>query len=149
MARPKLVSKPDALQASSEAKSGTVVSVNGSVCEFLLAGKTQSAAVATHVLCLQPGQRVMAVQSSDDDWLIVAAWPMAGSESPFQFDTQTKVLRIQASRLQLSAVAAIELQCGDACMRLTLDGKVHIEGADVLSSAVGSNRIEGASIDLN
>jgi hypothetical protein len=74
---------------------------------------------------------------------------MAGSESPFQFDTQTKVLRIQASRLQLSAVAAIELQCGDACMRLTLDGKVHIEGADVLSSAVGPNRIEGASIDLN
>jgi hypothetical protein len=149
MARPKLVPKHDLNQADFESQLGVVVSVTGTACEVLLAGQTHTAAVATHVPFLLPGQRVMAAKAGEGGWLIVAAWPAAGSESPFQFDVQTRLLRIQASRLQLSAVAAIELLCGDARVRLTLDGKVQIEGAEVLSSAVGSNRIEGASIDLN
>ena len=43
----------------------------------------------------------------------------------------------------------IELRCGEAHVRITLDGKVHIEGNDIVSAAMCSNRIEGASIDLN
>jgi hypothetical protein len=149
MARLKSVAKLDHLRADLAAQSGVVAAVNGLVCEVTVAGVTHLAAVATHVPSLLPGQRVMAAQSTEGDWLVVAAWPAAGSESPFQFDAQTRLLRIHASRLQLSAVGAIELHCGDARVRLTLDGKVQIEGAEVLSSAVGSNRIEGASIDLN
>jgi hypothetical protein len=149
MAQPKLVSKLAAIRADHELLLGVVLSVSGGACEVLVAGVKRAAAIATHVPSLVPQQRVVLMQAAADDWLVTAAWPAAGSESPFQFDAQSGLLRIHAARLQLSAVGAVELQCGDASVRLSLDGKVQIEGAEILSAAVGAHRIEGASIDLN
>ncbi len=125
-----------------------VVSTSGNTCEVDIAGQHHRAAIATHIPGLQPGQRVL-VQGDLADWLVTAAWPAPGAAPVFQIDVQSGLLRIHAARVQLSALGAIELNCGDASLRLSLDGKVQIEGKDVLSAASGSNRIEGASIDLN
>lgn len=129
-----------------------VKSVSGAHCEVDIDGTVRTCAVATHILSLTPGQRVALLDGgAEAGCLVVAAWPLHDSavDMPLHFDAATGTLRIQAARLNLGALARIELQCGEAQLRLTLDGKVHIEGQHIVSAAIGSNRIEGASIDLN
>jgi hypothetical protein len=120
-----------------------VKSVDMPSCEIDIDGVRRMATISTHLPYLEAGQKVIAIDTGENSgWLIVAAWPI-------QFDASTGTLHIQAARLNLSALAVVELSCGDARIRLSLDGKAHIEGAEIVSSAIGSNRIEGASIDLN
>lgn len=107
------------------------------------------AAVATHVTALQPGQQVVVMNVGADQWLVLAAMPLPGNAPPFSFDPATGTLRIDAPRLQLCALGTIELRCGDAVVALSMDGRVELRGQDILSSATGAHRIEGASIDLN
>ena len=129
-----------------------VTSVNGTRCVLDYEGGQHSAFVATHVPALVVGQRVAFLNGgTDTTCLVVAAWPLAGhpAEPLLNFDASTGTLRIQAARLNLQALAMVELTCGETRIRLSLDGKVRIEGAEILSAAIGSNRIEGASIDLN
>jgi len=129
-----------------------VKSVTAPVCEIEVDGTTYPAAVATHIPYIVPGQQVAALDvGGHAGWLITAAWPVTDRhiEAPFAFDPATGTLRIQATRLDLAAVANIELSCGAARLCLSVDGKAQIEGKEVLSAAIGSNRIEGASIDLN
>ena len=144
------LSRQDQLLSASQCV-GMVTSVNAPQCEVTIDGTSQQAIIATHIPFLLPGQQVALVDGGQQaGWLIVAAWPLPGqTEQPMQFNPATGTLSIQAARLNLSALAMIELSCGDAKIRLSLDGKAHIEGAEIVSAAIGSNRIEGASIDLN
>ncbi len=52
-------------------------------------------------------------------------------------------------RLVLSASKEVVLKCGAASITLTQAGKVLIRGADVVSRSSGSNRIKGASVEIN
>ncbi|ATQ74205.1 hypothetical protein CR152_06600 [Massilia violaceinigra] len=132
--------------------SAKVLSVAGTVCELSLDEMTVQASIATHVLGIAPGQRVVVLgDRSGTGWLVTAAWPdPADQRAPLlAFEPATGTLRIRAARLDLVALAEVQLSCGEARIGLSLDGKAHIEGAEVLSAATGSNRIEGATIDLN
>ena len=51
--------------------------------------------------------------------------------------------------LKLTAEHDIELRCGEASIKLRRDGKVEINGTNVLSASRGPNRIKGATIALN
>ncbi|WBS02109.1 hypothetical protein OU994_28285 [Pseudoduganella sp. SL102] len=129
-----------------------VKSVSDKGCEVDIDGIPRRCAIATHILGVSPGQRVAVLDGGPDaGCLVVAAWPTGGdgADFPLHFDPATGTLHIQSARLNLGALACIELQCGDAQLRMTLDGKVHIEGNDIVSAAMRSHRIEGASIDLN
>lgn len=135
-------------------QAATVLAVQGHTCVLVLGGTdmepaTSTATIATHIPGLQPGQRVLVTQAEPGGWLVIAAWPAAGQPGPYRFDPATGTLHVEAPRLQLAGVVLVELRCGDALVRLSLDGKVQILGAEVLSAAVGTHRIEGASIDLN
>jgi hypothetical protein len=130
-------------------QTATVRSVEGNRCELDIAGTPCPAAISTHLLSLQPGQRVVALRGDDNTWLVTAAWPMASDDALFRFDPASGALHIQAPRLTLAALGSVELHCGDARISLGVDGKVTVLGKEVLSSAVGSHRIEGATIDLN
>lgn len=127
----------------------TVSSVNGPSCLLDIGGVACPATISTHLLRLHPGQRVVAVNGGDEAWLVIAAWPTEADDAPFRFDAKNGVLHIEAPRLQLAALGSVELHCGDALVSLGVDGNVEISGAEVISSAVGANRIEGATIDLN
>jgi hypothetical protein len=127
----------------------TVLSVDGSRCLLDIAGTSCPATISSHLLCLQTGQRVVAINDGKDAWLVIAAWPTEKDDRPFRLDEKDGVLHIQAPRLQLAALGSLELHCGDATVSLSIDGKVEISGVEVLSSATRANRIEGASIDLN
>lgn len=143
---------PDLAAPAMVYRAAKVMSFAGTSCAIDLDGIACSASVAPHILSLQAGQRVAVLDGGAGvGCLVIAAWPVDGkqAESPLFFDTATGTLHIQAARLNLSALATVELNCGEARIRLTLDGKAQIEGAEILSAAIGSNRIEGASIDLN
>lgn len=133
-------------------RAATVTSFAGSRCVLDIDGSAVHAEVAPHLLALKAGQRVAVLDGgAQAPCLVIAAWPgaQATPDAPLSFDPATGTLHIQAARLNLSALATVELHCGEARIRLTLDGKAHIEGAEILSAAIGANRIEGASIDLN
>lgn len=51
--------------------------------------------------------------------------------------------------LILTAGKRIVLRCGEACLTLTEEGKVLIQGAYVSSRATGAHRIKGASVQIN
>ncbi|NHZ64328.1 hypothetical protein [Massilia genomosp. 1] len=140
----------EALFEPGTSATATLTSVAGSGCEIEIAARTYRASVSPHLLHLIVGQQVAALFAGDAGWLVYAAWPAPGhSSAPLRFDEATGTLCIDAARLTLAALASIELRCGDALLRLSLDGRVHLEGMEIVSAAVGSNRIEGASIDLN
>lgn len=138
--------------AAAGSRTATVVLVDEGKVEIEVTGQRYRAALATHVPGVIEGQRVLAVDADlGADWLIVAAWPVAGSAlaPPVKFDAATGTLQVRAARIDLTAVASIELVCGETSIRLNVDGQVSINGNEIISSALGAHRIEGASIDIN
>ncbi len=133
--------------ASTHAFCATVLSVSGSTCRLHSAQGECDAALATHLPGVVAGQQVMVAGDAQHGYLVMAAWPHPDAPAALQW--QDGCLRIQANALQLDAVSRLELVCGDARLSLQLGGQVALHGNDILSSAVGSQRIEGGSIDLN
>ena len=58
-------------------------------------------------------------------------------------------VRVDGETLRLSAESSIELRCGKARLVLRRDGRVTLEGAHIVSSSTGPQRIKGATIALN
>ena len=52
-------------------------------------------------------------------------------------------------KVELIGETEVVLRCGPASIRLTPDGRVTIRGTRVLSRSDGSNRVQGASVELN
>jgi hypothetical protein len=52
-------------------------------------------------------------------------------------------------RLLLRGDQEVRLECGQASVTLTRDGRVVIRGAQVVSQASGVNRIRGGSVQIN
>jgi hypothetical protein len=65
--------------------------------------------------------------------------------------TKPEALQVQVDgeRLVLEAKQQIELRCGESSITLRKDGKILIKGADLVSRASRSNRIKGASVEIN
>lgn len=59
------------------------------------------------------------------------------------------IIKVDGHTLDLKATNRISLQCGQARITLTKDGKITIKGKYLLSRAKGANRIQGGSVDLN
>ena len=58
-------------------------------------------------------------------------------------------VRVDGETLRLSAESSIELRCGKARLVLRRDGRVTLEGAHIVSTSTGPQRIKGATIALN
>jgi len=56
---------------------------------------------------------------------------------------------LDGETLKLTAEHDIELRCGEASITLRRDGKIVLNGTNVLSASRGPNRIKGATIALN
>lgn len=69
-------------------------------------------------------------------------WPL--SERPRQVEVDA-----DGERLMVSAKEQLVLRCGKACITLTKEGKVLIQGTYISSRSSGVNRIKGGSVQLN
>ncbi len=69
--------------------------------------------------------------------------PLAG-EGPRSFDGV-----LDGKRLLFSASQEIVLRCGQGSITLTADGRVVVKGTRLVSRASETNKIKGASVDIN
>lgn len=58
-------------------------------------------------------------------------------------------VRVDGETVRLRAEHTLELRCGKARLVLRRDGRVVLNGAHIVSSSTGPNRIKGATIALN
>lgn len=119
------------------------------------AGK-EVVAVATHVPMPLPGQTVLLARPAEAPALVVAAYgalpsavPVPAAPPLFDFDAQSGVLTIHAHCIKLEGVGSIELHCADAMLRLNAHGELLSQAQTITQAAIGSHRIEGASVDIN
>lgn len=102
------------------------------------------------------GQPALLVFENDDPTLPIVCGIVRERLQPA---SQTPVVKLESSavrdvlvdgrQLVLQADQQILLRCGKSSVLLRRDGKVVIRGTNLLSRSSGSNKIKGASIDLN
>lgn len=57
--------------------------------------------------------------------------------------------RVDGEVVRLKAETEIELRCGKSSLVMRKDGRIEINGTNVLSRSRGPNRMKGATIELN
>jgi hypothetical protein len=60
-----------------------------------------------------------------------------------------KTIEIDAEQFCVNAQRELVLRCGKGSIRLTRDGRIVIDGVQLVSRAEGANRIRGGTIHLN
>lgn len=71
------------------------------------------------------------------------------TDSPPDLSPRHVDVDADGERLTVGARHQLVLRCGKACITLTREGKVLIEGSYVLSRSTGLNRIKGGSVQIN
>lgn len=66
-----------------------------------------------------------------------------------QVSTNALQATLDDERLELTADREIVLRCGKASITLTKAGKILIRGAYVLTRSSGTNRVKGATVEIN
>ena len=56
---------------------------------------------------------------------------------------------VDGRRLMLKGEEEVTLVCGEASITLTKDGRITLRGVEIVSRALGSNKIRGASVSIN
>ncbi|SAK72236.1 Rhs element Vgr protein [Caballeronia glebae] len=99
---------------------------------------------------LHIGRRVALMFEAGDPIRPIIIGCLLGGESwPFD-DTPAQVeVDVDGRRLVLTAKEELVLRCGKASITLTRDGYVRIRGTSVSSSASGTHRIIGGSVQIN
>jgi hypothetical protein len=80
---------------------------------------------------------------------VVVGVMLAPGDEPSEASAPTVDLVIDRKRIVFTAQQEVVLRCGKASIRLSSDGKVVVEGADVVSSARRVNRIRGGAVKIN
>ena len=93
------------------------------------------------------GREVLVYLLGDDSAPVVVGFIRAPGDEPTP--PASLDLAIDRRRLILSAQEEVVVRCGKASIRLTADGKVVLEGADLVSSAKRVNRIRGGVVRIN
>ncbi|CAL8481176.1 DUF6484 domain-containing protein [Caballeronia sp. S22] len=52
-------------------------------------------------------------------------------------------------RMIVSAKRELILRCGEASIKLRHDGRIEIKGENIVTEAIGANRIRGGSVEMN
>lgn len=133
---------------------GEVLECHGSQSRVQTALGLLTASLATHVPGVEPGQQVVLQcpsGSSPGHGLIVAAYPLTNGQSApnLHYDASSRTLKISATRLELSGLDTVALRCGEASICLDVQGELCSQADHILSAALGSHRIEGASVEIN
>lgn len=64
-------------------------------------------------------------------------------------DVLTSSLHVDGKKINLQAQNEIVLKCGKSSLSLSRNGKVTIKGTNVTTRSSGSNKIKGASVQVN
>lgn len=126
-------------------------------CDVLQASRDGALPLRTNeevlVACpAEPGHRAVLIgaiglaptPAAVDDRTISEALGLTGSPQPTE-----AAHRVRARQIIIEAGEELTLQCGEASIRITRNGKIVIRGEHVLSRAKGTNRIKGGTVAIN
>jgi hypothetical protein len=94
---------------------------------------------------LRVGSEVLLVFERGDPAAPIVAGVFANlqaRETPFR-------VSVDGRRVELEAGEEIALQCGQSSIVLRGDGRIVIQGAEIVSRASGTNKVRGASVKIN
>lgn len=95
----------------------------------------------SEVPVLKSGDRVLVQEVAEG--LIVTGRLRAPEEGP------RPLVRDASGRLVLESSASVCLQAGAACIELTPDGRIRVDGKEIYSIASGRLRLQGATVEIN
>jgi hypothetical protein len=107
---------------------------------------------ARSIISLTPasvGRQVLIGRTAPRGTLVVVGELLDPGEANSGAAPSTVDLEIDRERIVFTAKQEVVLRCGQACIKLGADGKVVVEGADVVSSARRVNRIRGGAVKIN
>lgn len=112
-------------------------------------GKAQPARTTVALGPAQVGREVLVCFAGRTRTAVVVGLVAQPGDQPLSLDGHAVDLVIDRQRIVFDAHQEVLLRCGKASIRLTADGKVVVQGADVVSSAGRMNRIRGGSVKIN
>jgi hypothetical protein len=101
---------------------------------------------------VQAGQRVLLAVPQGHAALVLGVYPGEGMQAPtrgIRYEAQTDSVIIEASRVRIQADQSLELQSGQSQLEMDAQGQLQVTAQSILQSAVGSYRLEGATVDIN
>jgi hypothetical protein len=111
--------------------------------------KAQPARTTVALGPAQVGREVLVCFAGKENTPVVVGLVVEPGDQPSAADGPSVDLTIDRRRIVLDARQEVVLRCGKASIRLTADGKVEVQGADVVSSARRTNRIRGGAVKIN
>jgi hypothetical protein len=93
---------------------------------------------------LHPGAKVLLVFEQGDP-----ARPIVLGVIQDRVRTKGRQLNLKASKIVIEAEEGISLQCGEARVEASRDGKLRLGGKDIVSRASRTNKVQGSSVRLN
>lgn len=101
---------------------------------------------------VQVGQRVLLAVPHGHAALVLGVYPNEGGQVTgrgIRYEAQTDSVIIEASRVRIQADQSLELQSGQSQLGMDAQGQLQVTAQSILQSAVGSYRLEGATVDIN
>jgi hypothetical protein len=101
---------------------------------------------------VQLGADVILVMTSENNPIItgvIETEPVEVELKQATVFTPQNTLAINGQLLNLKATECIRIECGEASITLTKEGKITIKSKHILSRAKKVNRIQGGSVELN
>ncbi len=89
---------------------------------------------------------VLLFESGHADRPLIVGWV---EETPEERVAPARTVRIDGERILLQGTREVVLECGEASVTLTADGKLVLRGVQIVSDAQRLNRIRGAAVRIN
>lgn len=133
---------------------GRLVAFNAEKCPIveMNAGQQPQTYVARSCIKLSPtqlGAEVILLITGENSVVItgvIEAEPVELDITPLPL---ANLLTVDGHAISLKAANRISIQCGEASITLTKEGKITLRGRYLLSRAKRANRIQGGSVELN
>lgn len=89
---------------------------------------------------------VLLFEGGDPERPLIVGWV---EETPDARVAPSRTVRVDGERILLQGTREVVLECGEASVTLTADGKLVLRGVQIVSDAQRLNRIRGAAVRIN
>jgi hypothetical protein len=126
---------------------GTLVSVSAEGVPLVEFGENELGPIParTTIPSARPGERVLLLFEQRDPRRPIIVGVVRDRLEP----DPSRQLKMEAKQIVLEGAEELILRCGESSLTLRNDGKTVLKGRELLSRASRTNRIKGATVQIN